>query len=801
MLMVCNVGKEFPTKKGNNVNALQNIDLKFNETGLVCITGESGAGKSTLLSILSLNMSPTYGKVYFNNNEVNRNQMDSLRNHITYLKQSDSLLDYLSVYEFLCLSLTGKKQQLERINELLESMCLTGYEDRKIKELSGGERQRVSIIKALLQDTPIILLDEPTESLDMEKKELVYQVLKKQSKEKLVVIVSHEPEMISKYATRVITLSNSILVSDELNKKTPPLEVLDDEFYVHSFKDIFEFFKKTIQFTYSKKIMMIMMIILSTIFLLCSTTRNNHFKVSKQNFEKYGIEMIIYEQSKKELFEYGERYVGTTITGNDLIKINENMTSKKIYPIFMTSVLSMFDQRYVMEVDETIFEDTQYTLIEGRFPVYNEDKTEVMVSKVMAEEIMRTNMMCSEDCNDYSQLIDLNIDSTVITGVLDTMVDKNDYQVIKEFVAPEKLIHNFAFVPKGTFLKERSITTINQFTASFKVNKVDNHMITVGITDDEQQINILKKRSGGSGTPIYIPLGDVVSDEEYRNLLMTLILEYVKDNVKESPYVTEEEYQMYILHNSDNEYNPEKNKAYFEQVLTDELFEEFIAKQEGPYYFLNDIEFECLGFSTNGNHLVDEDGFVKLYDDGVTVAHLFAVPLSNHNIFQNEFEEQSFEEVSYDLEQDYWSLRIVKHYFSDMQPLVDVVFVFSIVAFLVTSFLMYQSSTKFRYDEIAFMESINISKKNIRIYLVLDILFLLIPPFVLSLAFSSGLIEVINKFVFKTNTSTYNRIILQYDIISHGFVSITCIITAFILLSLTVTIVTSRIMKKIQCQK
>ena len=219
MLELKNVSKIYKAKSGD-VYALNNINLYFEETGLVFITGKSGSGKTTLLNCIGGLDNFTEGEIFIKEKSTKnftKSDYDSYRNtYIGFVFQEYNLLDNLSIKKNISLAteLQAIKNNEDKIKEILKKVDLEGVENRKPQELSGGQRQRVAIARALIKNPSIIIADEPTGALDSESGHQILSLLKKLSKEKLVIVVSHDLENANKFADRIINLKDGKIESD-----------------------------------------------------------------------------------------------------------------------------------------------------------------------------------------------------------------------------------------------------------------------------------------------------------------------------------------------------------------------------------------------------------------------------------------------------------------------------------------------------------------------------------------------------------------------------------------------------------
>ena len=220
MIEVKNLKKVYKTKKGVVVKALDGVSLKLPETGMVFILGKSGSGKSTLLNVVGGLDSIDSGEIIIKGTsakDFKQTHYDSYRNtYIGFIFQEYNVLEELTVGANIALAieLQGRKATNEEMNSILEEVDLAGYGARKPNELSGGQKQRVAIARALVKRPEIIMADEPTGALDSTTGKQVFDTLKKLSKDKLVLIVSHDREFSEQYADRIIELADGKVISD-----------------------------------------------------------------------------------------------------------------------------------------------------------------------------------------------------------------------------------------------------------------------------------------------------------------------------------------------------------------------------------------------------------------------------------------------------------------------------------------------------------------------------------------------------------------------------------------------------------
>ena len=231
MLRLINVQKTYAEKTDSAVKALKGINLSFRECEFVSILGQSGCGKTTLLNIIGGLDRYTDGDLIINGkstHDYKDKDWDTYRNHsIGFVFQSYNLIPHQNILENVELSMTlGGVPKAERRKRAKDALIAVGLEEKigkKPNELSGGQMQRVSIARALASEPDIILADEPTGALDTETSKSVMALLKEISKTKLVIMVTHNPELAEEYSDRIIKMLDGVVIEDT-NPYEPQVE-------------------------------------------------------------------------------------------------------------------------------------------------------------------------------------------------------------------------------------------------------------------------------------------------------------------------------------------------------------------------------------------------------------------------------------------------------------------------------------------------------------------------------------------------------------------------------------------------
>ncbi len=221
MLELKSIHKDYPAGSGV-VHALRGVDLQFRESEFVAILGPSGCGKTTLLNIIGGLDRYTTGDLVINGRstkEFRDRDWDGYRNHsVGFVFQRYNLIPHQTVLQNVELALTlsgvSRQERRKRAIKALEDVGLGDQLRKRPAQMSGGQMQRVAIARALVNDPDIILADEPTGALDSETSVQIMNILKEVAQKRLVVMVTHNPELADAYATRIIRMLDGKLCSD-----------------------------------------------------------------------------------------------------------------------------------------------------------------------------------------------------------------------------------------------------------------------------------------------------------------------------------------------------------------------------------------------------------------------------------------------------------------------------------------------------------------------------------------------------------------------------------------------------------
>ena len=427
-MKIKNIYKTYNTKTGEKVQALKGVSFDLPSTGMVAILGKSGSGKSTLLNVLSGLDSFDDGDIEcFGKNMRNfsSKELDHYRNScVGFVFQEYHLIPELTVGDNIAvaLQLQGQSGTEEKVKDALKLVELVGYETRKIDELSGGQKQRVAIARALVKNPKIIFADEPTGALDSQTGESILQILKSVSKEKLVILVTHDREFAERFGDRIIELADGKVIADS------------DEFY--QFADAEEQMKLKkpkiptkaamkigcSSFKYhpirlcSTVLLSVIAFLMLGVSLITSTVTYSDFLYDYLTSNDYTYSMLIkYNGEQQERFSSEDRATISEKFESDIftLKFKEIMLDD-----YMESEVDISSVQPYM-IASASESNLAYLKME-----YNGDlptsKTEVAITKALAEVISSVNNSTAHAENCLGTKLKMDGTEYTVTAVIDT---------------------------------------------------------------------------------------------------------------------------------------------------------------------------------------------------------------------------------------------------------------------------------------------------------------------------------------------------------------------------------------------
>ncbi len=197
-------------------NVLEDINLEVKKGDFLSIIGPNGGGKSTLLKLILGLLKPQQGEIILNENRIG------------YVPQNTNInINFpIKVWEVVSLGYKPSSKVKEQVQKVLEQVSMSGFYDKKISQLSGGQRQRVFIARALFNSPKLLILDEPTSSLDPKSSKNIYELLKELNHDKTIIVVSHDLSVIAKYASKIAYINKTVFLHD-----SPNFELNDDKHF------------------------------------------------------------------------------------------------------------------------------------------------------------------------------------------------------------------------------------------------------------------------------------------------------------------------------------------------------------------------------------------------------------------------------------------------------------------------------------------------------------------------------------------------------------------------------------------
>ena len=581
MLTLKNIKKIY--EQGDEA-VLYDINLTFNKNEFVSILGCSGAGKSTLLNIIGGLDDKTSGKLLINGKDIYKRDDLNLdyyrKNNVGFIFQNYNLIEHLTVYEnvMLPLLLTNSKNKHKRVLKILDKTGLKGKKNSKICDLSGGQKQRVAISRALINNPDIILADEPTGALDYKTGYEIMNLIKKLSKNKLVIMVTHNKVLAKKYSSRIVYLDKGRVISDT-NTSKEKNEYFSTKFKSGnlSIKNALLYSIKTIKAKRKSFLLTSLSSSIGLILVALIISVSNGLKKEMNLYEKNVLSSLpivipsvktkISDKSKipkNKLYSYDYKEENSINPINDdFVKYINKMKTKDLCDIkydrnlkfnVLTEGYNLLDNVEFIQMPSIKYIKKNYTLLAGSYP---KNKNELMLvadqknridknildalkfnGDVNVSDIFKKNMklIFNDDFyikKDNVYFINKNYESVYknknnialkIVGII--RLTKDEEESYKNDLANEK--SSLAYL--SNLADDVIDKNINSDIIS-DINKNDNIMVE-GINMAE---GVLKKKLGGDKTSdlIYIYPKDYTS----KNLIINYINKYNK-NKKESKKVT-----------------------------------------------------------------------------------------------------------------------------------------------------------------------------------------------------------------------------------------------------------------------
>lgn len=398
MITLKNINKSY-----NNTKVLKNINLTLPDKGLICILGASGSGKSTLLNIIGKIEVPDKGEVYFYNKNIKDIKSEMYHtNYVSFIYQNYNLIDALSVKDNLNL--------ITKNNEwIINKLGLSKIKNTKTNKISGGEKQRTAIARSILSDSLVYLTDEPTGAIDTANSIKIMQILKELSKEKLVLMITHNEDLARAYADEIIYLKDGTINKRKATKECHAHKEISKNKRKLSFKDIF---KISTGYLKEQKIRSILTILATTIGLTSLTIVlgiNNGLNEEIKSLEKealYSYPIIIPKEKITLNMSLNNKNSKTEIgvtSDYNLIKnkIDDNLLNKvKTFNNTYISYYHEISNQKFLENSYISPSEEYFSLIKGKMP---QNKNEILI-------LLNSENSISESLKDYLKLEKMTYD-------------------------------------------------------------------------------------------------------------------------------------------------------------------------------------------------------------------------------------------------------------------------------------------------------------------------------------------------------------------------------------------------------
>ena len=543
MLRIENVSKYYKYGKNRKV-ILDKVNISLGRSGMVAIIGASGSGKSTLLNIIAGSLRGDEGKVIVGDKDIQmlgEKEINYYRNKVVgYIYQDYNLIEYMSVYDNVRIGYSDNNR--DYVLALLKQLDIYDKRDILVMKLSGGEKQRVAIARAMINNPRILLCDEPTGALDSQNGIMVMEILKKISENRLVIVVSHDKDLVSRYADEIINISDGVVIQDKKGNTNNDKE----DKIIYKRVRMKKLRKIALRHLFSNKkrtIMTMSAISLGIISMMMILCMGNNFNKEMNNLEKevVGVYPIIIRNGeyieentdiKKEegkIYPSNENIYENKITEEYLDYLNSNIGSDKIiynyffnkpvisdkYKVLDSSVMKIIpDSKYIEDNYKIIIGNNvrdKYDILlkvdkDGNVNKKIIDALEISLGSEYESIIGRQIKFINNDIyykkgeghyyinNDYEEMFNDSEIVLTIVGIIQEKEDNNN----GSFIYYDKMVQDELMM-----VNRNSQILIDEV-------KGDDNVLGIDI-DKEEMIRYL----GGSSTPSEIEVySDNISDKD-----------------------------------------------------------------------------------------------------------------------------------------------------------------------------------------------------------------------------------------------------------------------------------------------
>ena len=808
MIKIENINKYFNRYKKNQIHVIDNTSLTLGDTGLVALLGPSGSGKTTLLNVIGGLDKVQKGKIFINDQKITSKfsyKVDKIRNlNIGYIFQDYKLVDNLSVYDNVALSLKiigikDKKEIDKRVTYVLEKVGMYRYRKRPANMLSGGERQRVGIARAIVKNPNIIIADEPTGNLDSKNSVEIMNIIKAISKDRLVILVTHETNLANFYASRIIEISDGKVIKDYENTHTNELDyAIDNRFYLKDFKKEENFKAKTNDITIyhdnNEKLQVEIVIRNNNIYIRSKNNNSievvdedssiefiddHYHKLDKSELEKYefDFENII---DKNRKLKYSSIFNPLTFITNGFRKVFSYSLIKKIllFGFFLSGIFIMISTSTLgaaSRVNEKEFVKTNknYITIEAQKTSLEEYKKYSEMPGVKYIIPSNSNISMRMPLTDYYQTSGKNM---LLKGSLSSLnmitkddliygrMPENNQEIVVDKLAIEKMFSSSDNVNKMANLKN--------------VKDVLNRVVTITSMDDFHIVGITDLTS-----PSIYANEEIFTDILYNTKSVTS--EYAERNEGTTGLQDYELFKNKITITKGraptNDYETIVNASNKEEMKLNKEISTKVGERKlvvvGYYTSADELNNYFINRNTIKNSLILKAKAFTIYPDNKTKV------LKD---FRSNYEINIYD--SYENDRDNYIASRAK---SNRLMLAGAIIVLSIS--LIEIFLMTRSSFLSRVKEVGVYRAIGVKKKDIYIMFSGEIIAITTLTSLLGILICAYIMKVITNVPSMQNIIMVNiKTVVEAIIICYGFNLLVGLIPVFATLRKTPAAILAR---------
>lgn len=659
MIELKNVNKYFYRRKKNEIHVINNTSLKLDDTGLVALLGPSGCGKTTLLNAIGGLDNINSGSIYINGERISKrssHSVDRIRNlNIGYIFQDYYLVDDMSVFDNVALSLKlcgikNKEEIKKRVNFVLEKVGMYRYRNRAASMLSGGERQRVGIARAIVKDPSIIIADEPTGNLDSKNTIEIMNIIKAISKDRLVILVTHESELAMFYASRILKIEDGTIVSDETNSHDIDLDYkMDNKVYLLDMKNHKNIDNENVNIDYysdSDNKLDITIVVQNGNIYIKSKNKvdvidsnsgielvNDHYqKISKNIYNEYNFDFheIIDNNYKKK---YSSVYNIFNSIKNGFSKIRNYSFIKKVllFGFFVSGMFVTYSASSLFSVNN--INDSDFVTLNKNYLVV--DKMNVSTKEI--EDIERdpnvnyvipgkSTVNFSFEINDFHQTSDYEFK---MMGSLSSINMLSDQDIIngriaknKNEVVIDKMIYDNILLNPSASVKNAGVLTVGDMlnrqiylgNLKYTIVGISNTNSPSIYTYESEFTNIISLNKSVTSTTY----GSYIEEEVSNNLLFDYKIYKDSIKLKKGNYPVND-YEVII-----NEIHSEEYKIgkYLDYKVNDKKLKVVgyytSSNTDIDYYFVNNNTIKYNNIRNNDGFVIfakDKDAALKKYSD------------------------------------------------------------------------------------------------------------------------------------------------------------------------------------------